>query len=103
MGQGQDAWEGLGMWANREVGSEAGRQHTGRVGVSMGRGIRSEQHVHTVWGAAHGWGMGMTAACVHGRGVIGWGGQVAWSWGSVVMGVGWAGGIVVGQCGCGGQ
>ena len=36
MGWGWDVCEGVGTWADGQVGGGTGRQHTGRAGVSVG-------------------------------------------------------------------
>ena len=85
-----DEAQGLGAagWWDGQVARMEGSTHE-RWGVSVWGRIRTRQHVRTVWGAAHRWGMGATAAAsTRVRG--GRGGGAAWT--AVVVAEGLEGG-----------
>ena len=78
-----DEVQGLGTagrWDGQAACMEGGPHERG--GVSVWGHIRTRQHVHPVWGAAHRWGMGATAAT--------WvrGGRDSWWWGGMDRGGG---------------
>ena len=78
-----DEAQGLGVagWWDGQAARMEGGMHE-RWGVSVWGRIRTRQHVRTVWGAAHRWGMGATAA-TRVRG-----GRDSWWWGGVDRGGG---------------
>ena len=82
-----------GQWDGQAACMKGGTHE--RWGVSVWGGIRTGQHVHTVWGAAHRWGMGATAAALT-RVRGGRGGGAAWTT-VVVVGEGQVGGQLGGR------
>ena len=55
------------MWVHTGEVRSPWRQAEGRsVGCgSVWGSIRSGQHIHTMWGVAHSWGMVVTGVCQH--------------------------------------
>ena len=90
-----DEVQGLGTagWWDGQAARMDGGTHE-RWGVSVWGGIRTGRQVRTMWGAAHRWGMGATAAAsTRVRG--GHGDGAAWT--AVVVGKGQVGGQLGGR------